>query len=324
MIQLVKQIQQVIQASSMVSKGDLLVVAVSGGVDSVALLDILCELRHRLGIRLHVAHYDHRMRSTSSNDALFVKNLAVQYSLSFSLGQRKGASNLKLSEDKARQLRVDFLTAVALKLKASAVVTAHHQNDLAETVLMRVIRGTGLAGLRGVLPESSWGKVKVIRPLLSVSRSQLEQYIAVKGLTHVEDETNASMDFLRNRMRHELIPQLTTYNPNVVSALVNLAQTSVLDYDFLRSEGVKIVNQTIAQTKTGIKIPIDQMNRWHPAMRNMVLRLSLERLCGNLNTFEMIHIQQIQDFIASASTKKLVLPRSVRLSKSKGMLILSL
>jgi tRNA(Ile)-lysidine synthetase-like protein len=167
------------------------VVAVSGGVDSVVLLDLLSKMA---GLDLIVAHLDHGIRQTSANDASFVNDLAKGYGLPFVLGKAHLAP--AASEAAARDSRYEFLKATKEKLKADAVVTAHHQDDLIETALLNMLRGTSHSGLVAMINNR-----QILRPLLNITKGQIIEYAKVQKLRWVEDETNQSDNYLRNRVR---------------------------------------------------------------------------------------------------------------------------
>lgn len=175
------------------------VVAVSGGVDSVVLLDLL---NKQPKLRLIVAHFDHGIREDSAGDAEFVKNLAKASGLTFKLGQ--GELGSKASEDVARRARYEFLFDVETRHKADAIITAHHQDDVIETIIINLIRGTGRKGLSSLSSRDN-----VIRPLLNTSKADLITYARANNLTWHEDSTNADTNYLRNWIRHHVTPKLT-------------------------------------------------------------------------------------------------------------------
>lgn len=199
------------------------VVAVSGGADSVALLRAL----HAAGATLVVAHVNHQLRGAESDaDEAFVRELCATLGVPFHLRSADLAvlacgANL---ESTARNVRYEFFAQVARELSATWIATAHTADDQAETVLHRLIRGTGLQGLRGIAAERSSDGVSLQRPLRSVTRADILAHLAELGQPYRTDSTNADTTFTRNRIRHELFPLLKTFNPDVVSALSHLAE----------------------------------------------------------------------------------------------------
>jgi tRNA(Ile)-lysidine synthase len=232
-----EKVLQYIRERALLRAGDRVAVAVSGGADSVVLLRILVELRGELGIVLAMAHFNHGLRGEeSAADEAFVADLAQEQGLEFHVGHgnvRDHALTSKLSIEAAgRELRYRWLTSLAREQRLDAIATAHTLDDQAETVLLKVLRGAGTKGLAGIYPvrdigDSSNSGSRVIRPMLSVTRRQVEEYLTALGQTWREDESNLDRRFLRNRVRHELLPLLEReFNPNVRQVLRDLAEVS--------------------------------------------------------------------------------------------------
>ena len=178
------------------------VVAVSGGVDSVVLLDLLSNVQHPTSnVQLIVAHFDHGIRDDSSKDAEFVKNLAKKYKLPFELGEGKLGKDA--SEAIARDKRYNFLKTVQLKYQAIAIITAHHQDDLIETSIINLLRGTGRRGLSSLKSRDN-----ILRPLLGYSKKELLGYAKKHNLKWREDSTNEDTKYLRNKVRKEIVPKI--------------------------------------------------------------------------------------------------------------------
>lgn len=178
------------------------VLAVSGGVDSMALLNMLSNLP---GVELIIAHFDHGIRPDSQLDEEFVKETAGKMKLAYEAGRaRLGAG---ASEERARQARYGFLRDVQRKYQADRIITAHHRDDYLETALLNLLRGTGRKGLTAISANSS-----VLRPLLDFSKAQIMDYAVVHGLRWREDPTNSRTDYLRNYLRHNVIPRLSVQN----------------------------------------------------------------------------------------------------------------
>ena len=217
-----------IRQYDMLSPGDTVICAVSGGADSVALLFALYLLKDRLGIRLEAAHFNHRLRGQESDeDEAFVRGLCSQYDIPLHVGTGEVKAGKKGLEAAARDARYGFLLSLDGK-----IATAHTADDNAETVLMRLIRGTGLKGLGAIAPVSG----RVIRPMLLTNRQEVEDFLAVWGLPHREDSSNASDAFLRNRLRHDVMPLLKAENPRLAENLSRMALRLRQDEDFLRQQ----------------------------------------------------------------------------------------
>jgi tRNA(Ile)-lysidine synthase len=235
-----------IRQHELIRPGERVGVAVSGGADSVALLRLLLELRSELGIVLHVVHLNHKLRGgESDSDAEFVRNLADHLKLEFHSEERDtaayGDQNRMSVETAARQLRYEFFSKIMNEVPLDKVVTGHTLDDQAETVLMRVIRGTGTRGLRGIQPcleiETDHGSGEIVRPLLQVRRSALEQYLRDIGQPWRDDSTNWETKYTRNRVRHTLLPLLAReFNPEIAEGLSELAEIARGEEDYWENE----------------------------------------------------------------------------------------
>jgi tRNA(Ile)-lysidine synthase len=205
-------------------------VAVSGGADSVALLRALAAIRLPGPGRLIAAHFNHQLRVSAEDDEAFVRDLCREWGLSCEVGRADVARQATRQGDgveaAARHARYQFLQATAERLGARYLVTAHTADDQAETILHRILRGTGLAGLAGIPRSRPLGPaVSLLRPMLGLRRADVAAYLAELGQTYRDDETNLDLDFTRNRLRRELLPQLAEqYNPRVVEAILRLGQ----------------------------------------------------------------------------------------------------
>lgn len=225
-----------------------LVVAVSGGADSLTLLHVLVTLRAEFGVTLHVATFDHRIRgAASAADVQFVQGIARKWNLPVTAGSedvpvRAGEWSLSL-EAAARKARYAFLVQVAEQVGARQIALGHNQDDQAETVLMHAIRGAGLAGLRGMLPRTPISAMGVpsasllfaVRPLLDIPRAAIDEYIRALGIEPRTDQTNADTAYVRNRIRHEIMPRLEAINPQARKALARTAEIARDEYEILRN-----------------------------------------------------------------------------------------
>ena len=230
-----------IRERRLVRAGDRVLVAVSGGADSIAQLRLLLELRPELGTTLAVAHFNHGLRGEqSAADEAFVAELATQHGLEFFVRRsdvREHAFASKLGLEAAgRELRYRWFAEVAEQQRFDCIATAHTLDDQAETVLLKLLRGAGTRGLAGIYPIVRHGNARIIRPLLCATRSEIEAYLAVLGQPWREDESNLDHRFLRNRVRHELLPLLEReYNPNLRQSLSDLADLAQADEDYWTS-----------------------------------------------------------------------------------------
>jgi len=222
-----------------------LVVAVSGGTDSTALLLLLAALRDERGLVLHVAHFDHRTRPrAAAADAAYVADLAARCGATIRVGRADVAPT---SEDQARRLRYAFLRRAAAAYGATAIATGHTRDDQAETVLLHLARGSGLAGLAAMRPS----REGIVRPLLTLARADTAAVCAAAGITPREDPTNRSLAFARNRVRRRVLPELAAINPRIVNALARFADAAAADEDELERAAARLLEASRADGGDG-------------------------------------------------------------------------
>lgn len=292
----------------------MLVVALSGGADSCALLNLLISLPG-FNLKLVAAHLNHCLRGNESDgDEDFCCKLAADYGIPFetcrmdvkALAQSSGL-NL---EDAGREARITFLDLVSKKYNATAIVTAHHSDDQAETVLMRLLRGSGMSGLAGMRYRNQRG---YIRPLLNISRVQIEQYLEELGLTWREDASNLDTSFLRNRIRHELLPLLELYNPTIRQRLI--ATAAILsDEDLLLESLAELAVKNSWQRDFNVFGCRCATLKAHPiALQRRILRQAFKELAGNLEQLGLEHIEAIRQLLDSPRPNaQISLPQNIK------------
>lgn len=237
---MLNKLSEFIRRYSLISPGDRVVCAVSGGADSVALLFALYLLRQRLGITLEAAHFNHRLRGAESDaDEAFVKEFCDRYEIPLHLGSGEILPGKKGLEAAAREARYAFLRSLPGK-----IATAHTADDNAETVLLHLVRGTGLKGLGGIAPVNG----KVIRPMLTITRREVEAFLEEYALPHREDSTNATDLFLRNRIRRKVMPLLLQENPSLAETMSAMALGLREDEEYLS----QMVGETLPSV-TGLR-----------------------------------------------------------------------
>ena len=301
-----------------------MVLGVSGGPDSLSLLHALHRLSPDLGLSLHVAHFNHGLRAEASDaDADFVASQTETLGLAFSTAKEYVKSRAKghsrSLEEQARDSRYDFLARVAHEQNASGIAVAHTADDQAETVLMHLIRGAGLRGLRGMFPVVETQSVsgldlKLFRPLLSVSRQQTEDYCRVLGLKPRIDHTNLIPETLRNRIRLELLPMLRESNPRFSDALLRLADSAALDLSFIESRVAEIWPDAVEEMAGGLSISRSKLSEIHPALRRRVLSQALESVSGGPLDIEGIHVTSLESLLTGDTGAELDLPKDIRAS----------
>jgi len=308
-----------IQQHNLFSCGERALVAVSGGPDSTALLLILAHLRQALGLHLWLAHFDHglRRRSERQADRAFVSDLASRLDLPCLFGQgdtRALARAERLSlEEAARALRYRFLAQQAEEQAITSVLTGHTASDQVETVLLHLIRGSGLAGLAGMRPRSPWPfaghpDLVLVRPLLELSRQETERYCQEEGLSPCLDATNLLLEPLRNRVRHELLPLVRRYNPRIDAALLRLVSAAAADATYL-AETAQGFWQALARRRQGsVEFPRLELAALAPAIQSRLLQSACQHLLADSRQAEAVHLHSMVEALAKAGGHRLCLP----------------
>jgi tRNA(Ile)-lysidine synthase len=302
-------------------RGGLLIVAVSGGPDSLAMLHALARLRDTLGLRLHGAHLDHRLRGDeSAADSDFVATICHGLGLPVTLEQADVSSHRRSEgislEEAARDLRYEFLARLAEQHGAGGIALGHTADDQTETVLMNIIRGSGLTGLRGMRPAAerifNGRKVTLIRPLLGVGRNETAEYCHAMGLAPREDSSNMSFEHRRNRVRLELMPLLEEYNPSVRDALRRLSDSATQDLDYLETEVAVAWDKMAGATEGGVVLDRRAVSALAPGLRAHLLRRAVQAAKGDLKDVEQTHIDSLAGLLDGPAGRSLSLPGGVR------------
>lgn len=338
-----------VRRAGLAGKNATLVVGVSGGADSSTLLYSLNRFSRRNesgGINLHVAHLNHDFRGEEADeDARFVSALAEELGLPVSVEKRdpmayqreRGISSF---EQGAREMRYDFMAGVAHRVGAAAVAVGHTSDDLAETVLLHILRGTGLPGLRGMTEIAPWPwptgleSPVLFRPLLEVTKAEAVAYCRELGRDYRQDSGNTLFRFTRNRVRQELMPFLAAeFNLQVREALVRLAHTSALELDYLEQELERswpdlLVSQVEGNATTG-NVPAVSLSRaalsdCHPALRRMALRRAYVAIKGDPRRLGETHLRAMTELAESGRVSgRLDLPAGVVLEIAGEEVILT-
>jgi len=315
---IIKKVRETIRKYNLIKKDDSIIIGVSGGPDSVALLYLLNSLKKEFKLSLCIVHLDHMLRKDSQEDAEFVEGLARRLKVPIITAQiniRELAIKGSV-EEIARNARLGLLFKVAKAKKTAKIALGHNLDDRVETVLMRILRGTGLYGLAGILPKRNFSKFQIIRPLIEVRRKEITAYLARKKIKPRIDKTNLDDVYLRNKIRNKLLPLLEKeYNRNVKAILSNMSESSGCDYDYLISKA------EITARHLGRKINLVKFMRLHPAMQRLILRINFARLKGDTRRITFQHIREIEDLITSRPVNSIVdLPKGISVVKGKTYL----
>ncbi len=291
------QVARTISRYRMLEAGQTIGIAVSGGADSVCLLHLLRELAPRWNLRFRVLHLNHKLRGQESNaDARFVRGLAAEFGFECSLREVDLAATSGNLEEAAREARLAFFREQIRAGAADRVALGHTRSDQAETVLFRFLRGAGTAGLAGIRPVTRTG---LIRPLIGVTRDEVEQYLREHGISWREDSTNRSLEFARNRIRHQLLPGLVReWNPAMVQALAHTADWAQAEEVYWEGE----LDRLVARLETAGHLSVQNdfvllhtacLGQLPLAVTRRLVRYAMEMVKGDLAAVEFAHADAV-------------------------------
>ncbi len=294
-----KQLNNTVRHYAMFKKKDRLLIGVSGGPDSVCLLRLLSGLKeHKLD--LICLHFNHALRREADQEEKFVKKLCRQLGVRCLTGKKdvkKGFKGDSL-EQTARNMRFDFFNTCARQFRTRKIALAHNKDDAAETVIMRIIRGTALKGLRGILPVSRNKGLTIVRPLLEVSKKDIVEWLKKNKYDYMVDASNQEEVFLRNKVRLSLLPSLKKINPNISGALFNLGRVSALDYECIEYTARQELGRLKKEKGRGyIRIEHKSLLQLHPGLVLNVLRLAVEEIKGDTRRLEFRHFEEVLDLL---------------------------
>ena len=295
---LTTKVLRTIRRHSMVRPAERVLVGLSGGADSVVLAHTLFALRTKLGIELVVAHLHHGLRAEADDDQAFCRELANALHLPFVTGRIDVASRAKAAkrsiEDEARRSRYAFLSEQAAVNGCDRIACGHTMNDQAETLMMRLARGSGMRGLSSVYPVVKKENVNIIRPLIDVRRQEILAYLEECGHSYRDDASNLDRRFTRNRLRHDVLPYVAdALNPRLVETLARSAEILRDEEDFMETQARKVFAETRAIGKAGISLSVSALAALHPALRRRLTRLAVEHAKGDTANLTAGHVADV-------------------------------
>jgi tRNA(Ile)-lysidine synthase len=328
-IKLESKVLDFIQRYSLISPEEIVVVGVSGGADSVCLLHVLAKCQKKLRIKLHIAHLNHQLRGVESEaDAEYVSNLAGSLGIPITIGRQDVAAyrterNCSI-EEAARELRYAFFARVAREVRANRIAIGHTRDDQVETILMHILRGTGITGLCGLAPCSPMAynsqgtslrakrsNLLVIRPLLDITREETASYCQEYQLEPRIDSSNLSPSFFRNRLRLHLLPMLRQYNPSIDQALLRLADIAKEDSAFIEQQASGLWDEVARQENNTIYLDKKQIAGLSIALQRHLLRAAVTNLAGDVRDIEASHIEAARSLLNKPASKRISLPHGL-------------
>ncbi|MBR2190342.1 MAG: tRNA lysidine(34) synthetase TilS, partial [Eubacterium sp.] len=315
-----KKVLEFIRKNKLVKKGNSVVLGVSGGADSICMLKLLSDLQKRLGISLYVLHINHMIRGEEADqDAAFVKKICTKFKVPHrvinvdvpALAEREGLSE----EEAGRYVRYDEFSKYAYEVGATKIAVAHNSNDNAETVLMNLARGTGIKGLGGIPPkremeDANGNVVEVIRPILCLSRKEIEYYLKENEIEYRNDSTNDSTDYTRNKIRLEIMPLLENINDNAMQNITNASNELADTSDYIEKDVDEAYEEFVTE-EDGKLFLSDESFAIDPIVLTGVIRKMIENIAGKLKDITRIHVGDVVSLSEKQVGKKIDLPYSI-------------
>lgn len=317
-----QKVLSTIQTYKLIRPKDTIVIGVSGGPDSMCLLDILWQLQQKLEVNIIVAHVNHKIRKEADSETDYVKHYCKEHNIPCYVKKvdvKALAKENKLgTEEMGRTIRYQFFEEVAQKEKANKIATAHNSNDNAETVLMNILRGTSTSGLKGI---EMIRQNKYIRPLRECTRKEIEQYCQLHNLNPKIDQSNFENIYTRNKIRNELLPLLQQqFNPNVIETINRLSELAA-EEDAYFSQVVQQEYERIKreETKEEIVFCLEEFNKLPKVIKSRLILYTINKLIGSTQGTQKIHIEDILTLCEKNIGNKYLMPnKNIKILVSKG------
>lgn len=319
-----EKVLNTIKKYNLIENGDKVAVGVSGGPDSICLVNILNEIKkeNRIDFELFVCHINHGIRLEAKEDEEFVKRYCEEKQIPFFVKHAKVeefAKDMKMgTEEAGRKIRYDFFEEISKKTNANKIATAHTKNDNVETVLMNLIRGSGTSGLKGI---QAIRDNKYIKPLIDISRDEIEKYCKERELNPRHDKTNDENIYTRNKIRNILIPLIKSeFNQNIIETIDRLSKLMDKENVYLN----KVTEDTykkilIKEEKQEIILDLKRFNKENEVIKSRLILYTIKKLCGQTNGIEKIHIDDIIKLCQNNIGNKYLTPnKGLKILVNKG------
>lgn len=315
-------IKNYIKKQNLLTQGSKVVVGISGGADSVCLLDFLCSIRQDMKLEIFGVHIHHGIRGESADqDAEFSKKLCEKYEVPYTCFYEQVEVRAKKEkrsvEEMGRLCRYERLEQVRKETKSDVIAVAHHKNDQAETILFHLVRGSGVAGLSGILPKRG----NIIRPLLCVTKEEILTHLERSQIPYCIDPTNEELCYSRNRIRNQWIPLMEEENKGVVSHLCQMSEIATYMQDYIRQEGEKCyIACCMKKEKERVILSCHTLKNYHICLQLEVIRMVIKEMVGE-DGISYEHIEMVRELMEKDTGRQRSLPRNLIVKKNYDELI---
>lgn len=323
-----EEVLKTVKENNLIAENEGVVVALSGGPDSVCLLHVLHRMSEEMNLKIYAAHLNHKIRGLEAYmDSLYVMKLCEELQIPCfirAIDVPKYCSDNKLGlEDGARKLRYEIFDEIREKVGADKIAIGHNKNDQAETVLMRIMRGTGLQGLRGIEYKREGG---IIRPILDISREDIEKYCEENNLTPRIDRTNLEAIYSRNKIRLKILPYMKEeFNENIVGSIVRMSNNIKVDSDYIDSQAEKAYGEICRKYEDGVYMFVGPLEEEHEAIKTRLVINAIREVLGDVNSIDKKHIDDVLNLMEkNKSGKKINLPRGLYAYRFNDYILITL
>ncbi len=323
----IEKVYEYIHNNNLISPGDRLVVGLSGGADSVCLFLVLFELRKRLGLddkSLYGVHINHMLRGEEADrDEKFAKEFCRTLNMefvSYRIDVKKISEDERISvEEAGRKARYECFSQALKKYGCNKIAVAHNKNDMAETILFNMARGSGLKGIAGITPKRN----NIIRPLLDVTRAEIEKYLEKNGQSYITDSTNLGIDYDRNKIRHIILPELEKVNSGALNHICQTGYEVGEGYKFIRKTAMEHFNKVVRRKEDELRINIPLLLQLDRIIQKQVLYEALIQKTGKMKDIGDTHIRGIMGLLEGNTGKCVELPYGIRVRKNYDSLVMT-
>ena len=324
---MIEQVIKTIKKYNLIKQNDKIVCAVSGGPDSICMLDILRRIKeeNKINFDIIVCHINHMIRVEATADEQYVENYCKKYQIPFFAKRvdvkKIAESNKQGTEEAGRKVRYDFFEEIFQKENATKIAIAHNKNDKIETIIMNVFRGSGISGLRGIEPirDSIF-----IRPLIETERTDIEKYCEENRLNPRIDKTNFINDVTRNKIRNIVIPYIKNeFNPNFINTLDRLSNVITEEDEYMKKRTIEVYTKIKIQEKEGyIVLDLKEFNKQEEVIRKRLIIYTIAQTIGSAQNIEKVNIEDIIKLCSNNIGNKYLTPnKNIKISVGKGQVI---